>query len=397
MKLALSALFFAAASVVGQVITTEVIQSNDRAWTRHTIDASSRGADGVKLGDFNGDGMLDIVTGWEEGGKVRVCVNPGPAMVRAQWPSTEVGTAADVEEAIFTDLDGDGHLEVVSATEGDTRTVFWHRQVNGIWRQDAFPAVKGAQMWMQAITLDLDGLHGPDLILGSKNKGASLGWMQAPAQASDLGSWRFHRIADAGWLMSLIPVDLDDDGDQDVLFTDRKGSRRGVFWAENPGAVRVREFAPWSLHVIGAADREVMFADVGDLNADGLQDLVVAAKPHDILVFLRRPDGTWGETCLTLHSDATGDAKAVKMGDLTGDGLADLVFSCENALGLREGVLWLEQRRNGPWIQHALGGPEGVKFDLIQLLDLDADGDLDVITCEERALLGVVWYENPQS
>ena len=27
--------------------------------------------------------------------------------------------------------------------------------------------------------------------------------------------------------------------------------------------------------------------------------------------------------------------------------------------------------------------------------DWDADGDLDVICCEERANLGVLWYENP--
>ena len=27
--------------------------------------------------------------------------------------------------------------------------------------------------------------------------------------------------------------------------------------------------------------------------------------------------------------------------------------------------------------------------------DLDEDGDLDVITCEESSNLGVIWYENP--
>ena len=27
--------------------------------------------------------------------------------------------------------------------------------------------------------------------------------------------------------------------------------------------------------------------------------------------------------------------------------------------------------------------------------DLDDDGDLDVITCEETSNLGVIWYENP--
>ena len=42
-----------------------------------------------------------------------------------------------------------------------------------------------------------------------------------------------------------------------------------------------------------------------------------------------------------------------------------------------------------------MSGPEGVKFDRIELLDLDADGDLDIITCEESHQLGVFWYENP--
>ena len=30
-----------------------------------------------------------------------------------------------------------------------------------------------------------------------------------------------------------------------------------------------------------------------------------------------------------------------------------------------------------------------------RMLDLDADGDRDVVTCEERDNLGVIWYENP--
>ena len=40
-------------------------------WKRNTIDASSRGADGVRLADINGDGLLDIVTGWELRGTIQ--------------------------------------------------------------------------------------------------------------------------------------------------------------------------------------------------------------------------------------------------------------------------------------------------------------------------------------
>lgn len=78
------------------------------------IDASARGADGVKLGDLNRDGRPDLVTGWEEGGVVRVYLNPGKERVKGAWETMTVGKVMDAEEAIFTDLDGDGKLEVVS-------------------------------------------------------------------------------------------------------------------------------------------------------------------------------------------------------------------------------------------------------------------------------------------
>ena len=42
-----------------------------------------------------------------------------------------------------------------------------------------------------------------------------------------------------------------------------------------------------------------------------------------------------------------------------------------------------------------ISGAAGTKFDRMELVDLDDDGDLDVITCEESESLGVIWYENP--
>ncbi|MDW8365726.1 MAG: hypothetical protein RMK49_07795, partial [Abditibacteriales bacterium] len=54
-------------------------------WKRHVIDDFSRGADGVRLADANGDGWMDVATGWEEGSKIRVCLNPGAAKSKQKW------------------------------------------------------------------------------------------------------------------------------------------------------------------------------------------------------------------------------------------------------------------------------------------------------------------------
>lgn len=50
---------------------------------------------------------------------------------------------------------------------------------------------------------------------------------------------------------------------------------------------------------------------------------------------------------------------------------------------------------NGKWEPRDIGGPKGIKYDRIELLDLDGDGDLDLLTCEERDFNAVLWYENP--
>ena len=70
------------------------------------------------------------------------------------------------------------------------------------------------------------------------------------------------------------------------------------------------------------------------------------------------------------------------------------------------GIVWL-RFRDSPfqpdWEVFDVSGPEGVQFDLNLLLDVDSDGDLDVVNSEEvdsagdgRAGLGIVWYENPR-
>ena len=56
---------------------------------------------------------------------------------------------------------------------------------------------------------------------------------------------------------------------------------------------------------------------------------------------------------------------------------------------------WEQSPKLGLWKSHEIGGPEGHKYDRIEMYDVDGDGDLDALCCEEVDQLGVFWYENP--
>lgn len=378
-------------------------------WACHTIDSGSRGADGVRLADVNGDGRMDIATGWEEGGVTRLYLHPGPQKVRKPWPAVTVGRTPSVEDAVITDLDGDGAFEVISCCEGRTKSIFIHQQSGDTpdllaaqtWRTAALPASRDKMQWMYAVAMQVDGEQGVDLLAAGKNVAAKLGWFQAPPNPGQWDQWKWHAICPVGWVMSIIPIDMDGDGDTDPLITDRRGKLRGCRWLENPGPGEAQR-KPWASHAVGDTAGEVMFCKIGDVDGDGLEDVIVPIINKGLKLCRRLDRGgkRWQTLSIPLP-DEIGRLKAAAVGDFNGDGRADLALTSGMAGG-KHGVYWLEQPAGGldrPWPAHAISGRQrGIKFDRIELIDLDADGDLDLLTCEEReggGGMGVIWYENP--
>ncbi|MFO7974730.1 MAG: VCBS repeat-containing protein [Candidatus Hydrogenedentota bacterium] len=365
-------------------------------WKRHVIDDTSDGADGVRLADVNEDGLLDIATGWEEGNTIKAYLNPGPAEAKSPWPSVVVGRVRSPEDAVFADVDGNGVMDVVSACEGSERTVFVHWAPDepsayldaSQWKTEAIPASRDRTQWMFVAPLPDPQGGPPRLFAGAKNEGAAVGVFEPGSDPRNLETWTWKPIYPVGWIMSLMWADIDGDGLVDLLLTDRKGRHRGCHWLRNPG-----DSGDWEYVTAGLRDHEVMFLGTDDLDGDGARDIVVATKGGPIMRLEKQPGDGWNETAIPMPEN-TGTGKGIGLGDMNGNGRMDIVFTCEHAENKR-GIMYLAQQPDGTWVPHDIGGLKGIKYDRIELIDLDGDGDLDVLTCEERTGLGVIWYENP--
>ena len=177
--------------------------------------------------------------------------------------------------------------------------------------------------------------------------------------------WKYHPWYQAGWIMSLISHDMDNDGDLDVLASDRRSKTPGILWLENPGikAMRANLSLQWNVHRIGAVGKEVMFITIS-------KDNVIHAAVRSNRIHLLRsnadPRKPWREQVITYPSNKYGTAKAARAADLDGDGRTEIAVSCEAANGAKSGVFYLKQIK-GKWVDHDIGGPEGLKYDRIEL------------------------------
>lgn len=197
---------------------------------------------------------------------------------------------------------------------------------------------------------------------------------------------------------------------EDILFSDKHGPLGGVHWLKNPGAPE----ASWTrAQLTPDTVRSANFLTLADLDSDGLDDIVAAVElehelgtpnnAHRRALFLRRAAATearWGDHEI-LIPPGIGSSKGITVGDVDLDGRQDIVLTSTGAEGSLIGTSWLRYEQSpfdSVWRAYNIAGPEGVKYDLVYLNDLDADGDLDVLANDEKEndiARRLFWYENP--
>jgi len=392
------------------IIITAAISNGSRVddpiWKLHVISESGGGPDGARLMDVNNDGLVDVVSAYEQSGRIRIYIHPGTGKLNVPWPRLEIADVGRGEDAFLIDLNNDGNLDVFSSHEGSEQGLFVHwappEATNYFlaekWITERIEIADGKR-WMYSISMDVNNDGKIDVVSASRTTDNSIGdivWLESPSLENP--QWQYHVIGPVGWPMSIHKLDMDKDGDLDLIISDRKllPDLQGLRWLENPGD----DFLTlWTSHFIAdIRGREGMFADVADIDGDGLLDIAVPVNfddGYEIQVAGLFTAGVSSTLSTTFIIPDT-KLKSVGIADLDGDGVLEIVVASEagdfgigyfksNTGSLQDKWEWIP-------IFVSVGHP---KYDRIEFLDVDDDGDLDIVTTEERQGLGVIWLENP--
>ncbi|MCP4451855.1 MAG: VCBS repeat-containing protein [Planctomycetes bacterium] len=361
-------------------------------WRCHVIqpDPQDHGPDGINLHDWDADGDLDMFVNVEEGKFSRLYFNPGPGKVRDLWSDYVEFKHGKCEDSGMGDLDNDGDMDYIA---------------NGGWVyfNPGASLVRERSQWVKMTLFDeerrvptvadVDGDGLTDLIVGAQ------AWYRQPAEGKhDPANWRKYTLGKNRWPMNCIMTDVDKDGDTDMVVPDRGVE---ICWYVNPGPDKVT--GPWQRKTLHT-HHEPMFMTVADVNGDRTDDFIITGGSKgdlaETLIVLLRTNRVGEPTFKEILIDQPGDSfpKGVAVMELDGE-----LSSPEILVIPKQGDIWMAtyhddatQAKN--WMATCLtmpGAQTRMKMDNAWLGDLDADGDLDIVTTEENGGWGVIWFENP--
>jgi len=359
--------------------------ASDSPWTMHVIDNPNfRLPNGLDSADADGDGWLDLLTNYEWNGYLRIAFRPPRDVVAEAWPAVTVGRVPNAESSCFGDVDGDGDPDVVVAHGAEAL---------------GRPGVK--------VLLNPEGSRAREAHAWGKP-------IEIPA-ARGIGHFHYIRCRD-----------LDSDGRLEIVVGGRgKQPRAGLRVLSPPsGPAAIADFSRWTLASIDPNIESAHGFQFGDLDGDGLADIVVHLENA---VYLFRTGGSreggserdqrFDRIVIPKPEQARWRARMIRLGDVDGDGMLEMVGALIHHAGklpsTKAAVFWMDVAWKDP-AAPALGhvvkwGSDfpgacplnGEKWDQAVLDDIDGDGDLDIAAnCEEfdspfKVHLAVVWFENP--
>ncbi len=269
--------------------------------------------------DMDGDGDLDLVGAAFDGSRIRWWRNDGgqPPM----WTVVDIESGfAGASSARAGDIDGDGTIDVAGCAWVENEVVIWFNGGQGLsWTRQSVTTDFAQCHWVDLADLDGDG----DLdLLGAAAEADTVAvWINDGGVPVELTMQIIDDSFDGA--RSLVPADLDGDGDFDLLGTALEDD--DLSWWRNDGG----EPIAWTRQIVADDLAGSHHAGAWDMDLDGDLDVLALGYGYPWLKVFWNDGGD----PLIWRDEDIGDAVVTPLvlgaGDLDGDGDMDVAASSD--------------------------------------------------------------------
>ncbi|MEL4179033.1 FG-GAP-like repeat-containing protein [Roseateles sp. PN1] len=288
-----------------------------------------------------------------------------PQLLKPAVPDVRLG-----QYVVTGDFNGDGRVDLASSTNSFISA--WSYGVQLFFQQTDGSLAEGVPLSPPSacavtglVAGDLNGDGRQDLLVNRASCGLDI-YLQ-----SSVGQLQFDRnMASPSSVGAVVRLaDMNGDGRLDIVTFGADNAVVQV-WRNNAGSWLLNDSVAVSVAIAGGLDLAV-----GDLNGDGRPDIAVTAQSLSgyagAALLYQGADGHLGAPVMLMVADQNETANSVAIGDLNGDGRADLVLSYRS-----NGLALFAQGSGGQLgVMQRLG--EGSSP--LLLADLNGDGRLDVL------------------
>ncbi len=284
-----------------------------------------------------------------------------------------------VRDVIAADLDGDGDMDMLSASSKslDNRIAWYANDgLGGFGTQQIITTDGGRVVAIYAADIDNDG----DVdVLSVSNNDNKIVWY-----AND-GDGNFGELqivtANIDGGQDVYAIDLDNDGDVDVLSASSNDNK--IAWYANDGFGNFGEQQNLSTNALAA---NAVYAI--DLDSDGDID-VLSASSNDNKIAWYENNGLGNFSEEQIITTSAGGAWDVSAADVDNDGDLDVLSAARND----NKIAWYENNGLAEFGEEQIVTTAANGINSFFVIDLDSDGDIDVLSALEFADK-ITWYAN---
>ncbi|SVC08104.1 uncharacterized protein METZ01_LOCUS260958, partial [marine metagenome] len=301
------------------------------SFTEHTIDGDFDGVESIYAADMDGDGDVDVLGAANIDHDIVWWENTATFSFDPTWSASDIATSASGAQSVFAaDMDGDGDMDILSASDGDD-TIAWYENdgaADPSWAaSDIDTNAEGAKSVFAA---DMDNDGDMDILSASMND-HTIAWYENDGAADP--SWTASDIAtSAVSARSVFAADMDGDGDMDIVSASYSDST--IAWYENDGAAD----PSWAASDIATSASGAMSVFAADMDGDGDIDILSASKLDDTIAWYENDgaaDPSWDASDIDTNADG---AFSVFAADMDNDGDIDIL----SASDVDDTIAWYE-------------------------------------------------------